>query len=141
MDFLVRHEPDGTPMPVTLWEAFREGHDDYRYVYTLEQLIAQAQTSGDADAAISDFSVIGNDNSVPAAVRDIARIRAGYLLVDHGSYDDVAAQVEGLTGPDNAMRHSAREALGLAAWKAGELTQAYDWFDQIVEIKLIVDSL
>ena len=51
MDFLVRHEPDGTPMPVTLWEAFREGHDDYRYLYTLEQLIAKARASGDADVA------------------------------------------------------------------------------------------
>jgi hypothetical protein len=51
MDFLVRHEPDGTPMPVTLWEAFREGHDDYRYVYTLQQLIAAARASDDAEAA------------------------------------------------------------------------------------------
>ncbi|MEM9105941.1 MAG: tetratricopeptide repeat protein [Pseudomonadota bacterium] len=88
--------------------------------------------SGDIDAAISDFSVIGNDNSIPAAVRDIARVRAAYLLVDNGSYDDVSAQVEGLSGADNPMRHSAREALGLAAWKSGELTQARDWFDQIV---------
>ncbi|MEM6463148.1 MAG: tetratricopeptide repeat protein [Pseudomonadota bacterium] len=87
--------------------------------------------SGDFDAAISDFSTIGNDSSVPPSVRDIARIRAGYLLVDNGSYDDVAAQVEDLSGPDNPMRHSAREALGLSAWKAGELTQARQWFEQI----------
>ena len=45
MDFLNRHEPDGTPMPVVLWEAYREGYDDYRYVYTLEQLIAEAKKS------------------------------------------------------------------------------------------------
>lgn len=51
MDFLVRHEPDGTPMSVTLWEAFREGKDDYRYIYTLEQLIAEARASGNAEAA------------------------------------------------------------------------------------------
>ncbi len=50
MDFLVRHEPDGTPMSVTIWESYREGHDDYRYVYTLEQLIARARASGNADA-------------------------------------------------------------------------------------------
>jgi hypothetical protein len=50
MDFLVRHEPDGRPIPVALWEAFREGHDDYNYIYTLEQLIAEARASGDADA-------------------------------------------------------------------------------------------
>ncbi|MGC9317864.1 MAG: hypothetical protein ACP5KN_07510 [Armatimonadota bacterium] len=50
MDFMVRHEPDGTPMPVTLWEAYREGHDDYRYVYTLQQLIERARASGDPEA-------------------------------------------------------------------------------------------
>ena len=50
MDFLVRHEPDGTPMSVTIWESYREGHDDYRYVYTLEQLIARARASGNAGA-------------------------------------------------------------------------------------------
>jgi len=50
MDFLVRHEPDGTPMPVAIWEAYREGHDDYRYIYTLEQLIAKARASGNAGA-------------------------------------------------------------------------------------------
>lgn len=45
MDFFNRSEPDGTPVPVALWEAYREGYDDYRYVYTLEQAIAGAQQS------------------------------------------------------------------------------------------------
>ncbi len=44
-DFMVREEPDGTPVPVALWEGFREGYDDMRYVYTLSQLIAQAKAS------------------------------------------------------------------------------------------------
>jgi len=43
MDFFNRREPDGTPIPVAMWEAYREGYDDYRYVYTLEQLIAEAK--------------------------------------------------------------------------------------------------
>lgn len=50
MDFMNRQEPDGTPMPVALWEAYREGYDDYRYVYTLEQLIEKAKASDDAAA-------------------------------------------------------------------------------------------
>ena len=37
MDFFNRREPDGTPIPVAMWEAYREGYDDYRYIYTLEQ--------------------------------------------------------------------------------------------------------
>lgn len=45
MDFFNRHEPDGTPMPVAMWEAYREGCDDHRYLFTLEQLIAEAGRS------------------------------------------------------------------------------------------------
>jgi len=46
MDFFNRSEPDGTPVPVAMWEAYREGYDDYRYVYTLEQAIAAAKQGG-----------------------------------------------------------------------------------------------
>ncbi len=42
-DFFNRSEPDGTPMPVALWEAYREGQTDYRYLHTLETLIAEAR--------------------------------------------------------------------------------------------------
>ena len=50
MDFFNRHEPDGTPIPVAMWEAYREGYDDYRYLYTLEQLIAEAKPGEDTAA-------------------------------------------------------------------------------------------
>jgi len=52
-DFFNRSEADGTPMPVVLWEAYREGYDDYRYIYTLEQLIKEARAKGGAAAAQS----------------------------------------------------------------------------------------
>lgn len=106
------------------------GYGSYPALARMRAATVLADT-GDEAAAISDFSTIGNDNSVPAAIRDIARIRAAYLLVDAGSYEDVAVQVEILSGADNPMRHSAREALGLSAWKAGELIQARQWFEQI----------
>ena len=50
MDFFNRSEPDGTPVPVAMWEAYREGYDDYRYIYTLEQAIASAKQSGKSAA-------------------------------------------------------------------------------------------
>lgn len=107
-----------------------DGYGSYAVLARLRAATVLAD-AGDYQAAISDFSTIGNDNSVPVAIRDAARIRAGYLLVDHGSYEDVANQVESLSGADNAMRHSAREALGLAAWKAGEAARANEWFSLI----------
>ncbi|MCL4206971.1 MAG: hypothetical protein KJ000_31195 [Pirellulaceae bacterium] len=46
MDFFNRSTPEGEPIPVTLWEAYREGIDDGRYVYTLQQAIARAKQRG-----------------------------------------------------------------------------------------------
>ena len=43
MDFFNRSEPDGTPLPVALWEAYREGWTDYRYLYTLERRLDAAR--------------------------------------------------------------------------------------------------
>ena len=50
----------------------------------------------------------------------MARLRAALILVDNGSYADVSARVEALTVDTNTLRHSAREALGLSAWKEGQ---------------------
>ncbi|MBW8640236.1 tetratricopeptide repeat protein [Hoeflea sp. WL0058] len=86
----------------------------------------------DFRGAIAEFVDVGRDNDVPKAIRDVSRVRAAYLLVDHGSYEDVSAQVEVLSGADNPMRHSAREALGLSAWKNGNFSQAVEWFSLIV---------
>jgi len=49
-DFFNRHEPDGAPVPVAMWEAYREGYDDYRYLYTLEELVREARQSKRAKA-------------------------------------------------------------------------------------------
>lgn len=61
MDFFNRSEPDGTPIPCTLWEGYREGYDDYRYIYTLEQMIAEANINKDASvrqkAATADLEL------------------------------------------------------------------------------------
>jgi len=68
---------------------------------------------------------------VDAPVRDMARLRAGLILVDSGSYADVSSRVEALAADTNPLRHSAREALGLAAWKEGRSADALTLFEQI----------
>lgn len=93
-------------------------------------LLAQ---KGDQKGAIAAFQALGKDNAVPEALRDVAHIRAGWLLIDNGTYEQVSAEVEALATPANGMRSSAREALGLAAYKAGQLDRAREWFEQIVE--------
>ena len=42
-----RMDDDGTVIPTVYWSCFREGFDDARYVYTLQQAVAQRQDSAD----------------------------------------------------------------------------------------------
>ena len=86
---------------------------------------------GDFSGAVAAFDAVANDGSIPASIRDIARLRAGLVLVDHGTYADVSRRVELLATDTNPMRHLAREALGLSAWKEGRMTDAQKLFEQI----------
>ncbi|MBX3596906.1 MAG: tetratricopeptide repeat protein [Rhizobiaceae bacterium] len=86
---------------------------------------------GDAAAAVAAFDAVAKDSSADVALKDIARLRAGLLLVDSGSYADVADRVQTLAGDTNPMRSAAREALGLSAWKEGKGEEAMKHFEQI----------
>lgn len=103
--------------------------------YPVLARLGAAATLADSEPqkAIARYDAVAQDSAVPGAIRDIARLRAAFLLLDHGSYDDVAARVEPLTAEGNAMRHSARELLALAAFKAGERENALSLFEQILD--------
>jgi hypothetical protein len=85
MDFFNRWEPDGRPIPVTLWEAFREGYDDYRYIYTLEQLIAEAK--GGPQAA-------STAKAVQAAERELKFVWQAIHVQTKYKYDDLWAPAD-----------------------------------------------
>lgn len=87
---------------------------------------------GNVEGAVDAFSAIAKDGSVPQALRDAARLRAAFLLVDTGSYEQVSAEAEQLAAPQSALRHSAREVLGLSAWRHEDYARAKEWFDAIL---------
>lgn len=84
----------------------------------------------DMAGAVSAFDAVAANAKAPKALRDIANLRAAYILVDTGSYDDVAKRAEALSADGNPMRGSARETLGLAAYKAGRKDDAVKLFQQ-----------
>lgn len=108
------------------------GHGAYPILAQLRSASVLAQ-KGDAAGAVAAFEAIGKDAKAPAAIRDAARMRAGWLLIENGTYEQVSAQVEEMAVPTNAFRHSAREALGLAAYKAGNMAQARQWYQAIAD--------
>jgi hypothetical protein len=108
----------------------KDGYGAYPMLARMRAATVKAD-KGDVDAAVKDFDAVAADASIPAVLRDMAKLRAALLLVDHGSFADVSSRVEALTADTNPLRHSAREALGLAAWKGGKNADALKLFDQI----------
>jgi len=108
-----------------------DGYGAYPVLARMRAATLLAQ-EGDYDGAVAAFDSVAADSAVPLSIREMARLRAGYLLVDHGSYADVAQRVEALTAETNPLRHSAREALGLSAWKEGRTVDASTLFEQIL---------
>ncbi len=88
---------------------------------------------GSTAEALKLFDEIAADSDAPQTVQDFAALRAGYLLVDQNDYDAVARRVERLATESNALRFSAREALGLAAWKAGRNDDSERLFQSIAD--------
>lgn len=115
-----------------LSELEADGHGAYPVLARLRAATVQAN-AGDFAAAVASFDAVAADRTIPQSIRDAARLRSGYLLVDHGSYEDVADRVEALTSDENAMRHSAREALALAAWRDGQSSEALRLFELIID--------
>lgn len=93
---------------------------------------AEALAQHDPKAAVKAYDGLAADGSLGAEWQDLARLRAGLLLVDGGSYDEVRRRLEPLTGAGHLFRHTARELLAVAAWHDGDSAAAKHWIDLIV---------
>ncbi|PIT69892.1 tetratricopeptide repeat protein [Bartonella tribocorum] len=86
---------------------------------------------GDLTKSVEIFDTVAADEKAPQILRKVAKIRAAYILVDTGTLDDVEKRVKDMANDIDPMRMSAREALGLAAYKAGKIDEAVDYFQKI----------
>lgn len=95
------------------------------------RLAGEKASAGDKKSALEAYNAVSSDNSVPAPLRDLARLRAAILALDLG---DVAGAKEGATPlntPGNSWRHVAREVIGTANYQSGDLQAARDAFAEI----------
>jgi len=97
------------------------------------RLAAEFARKGEPEKAIDSFDTIANDTGFDETLRNVARLRAGLLLVDHGSYDQVSDRLQAMSETGKSFRHSAREGLGLSAWKHGQYEDALVWFQAIAD--------
>lgn len=82
--------------------------------------------------AVSAFDSIAADSNLPTEWRELARLRAGLLLVDTAPLAEIERRLGPLITPTGLFRHSAREGVALAAWRAKEHAKALDALQAII---------
>ncbi len=107
-----------------------DGYGSYPVLARMRQATAMVE-AGDPAGAVAAFDGVSGDRSVPQSIRDMARLRSALVLVDHGTLAEVSDRAQPLMDDANSMRHSAREAVGLAAWKEGDAETSTRMFEQI----------
>jgi hypothetical protein len=85
----------------------------------------------DPKQAAKAYEDLAADKSLGQTLQDLAAVRAGMLLVDTASLDDLRKQLDALTAPGRPFRHTARELLALSAWRSHDATTAKHYLDMI----------
>jgi hypothetical protein len=107
----------------------QEGSSGYRILARFREAAELAKT--DAVGAARLYASLAADSSLDRALRDLAGVREGMILVDTAPLAEVAAKLEPLTTADRPFRHTARELLALSAWRNGDTAAAKRWLDLI----------
>jgi hypothetical protein len=107
-----------------------DGTAGYRTLAKLRVAAQLAQT--DKSGAIKAYDELAADNSAGDVVRQLASVRAAFLLVDTAPYSEIKTRLEPLTGSGKVFRHTARELLALSAWKSGDVSATKQWTGMIM---------
>ncbi len=81
--------------------------------------------------AVAAYDALANSQSNPR-LRELALVLGGTLMVDAGTLADVESRVGSIAVEDSPLRNAAREALGLAQYKAGDVAAAQASFEAVV---------
>ncbi|HWK40266.1 MAG TPA: tetratricopeptide repeat protein [Hyphomicrobium sp.] len=101
----------------------KDGPAGYRAL-SLLQLAGSQSKEGKKAEALATYDSLANDNSADTLLRSFARLQAAGLRLGEADFTEMENRLTPLMGDDDPWRFSARELLGLAAYKAGKLTDA-----------------
>ena len=105
-------------------------HKGFGSLAKLEQA-AILGTKGDTDKAVAAYDAFAADTSNDPALADLARIRAGYLLVDSQSPDQLLTRLGPFDNETSIWRNQAHEIFGLSAWRVKDYAMASRYFGAI----------
>lgn len=103
----------------------------YRKLASLE-LAALHVKEGRKDEALKLYDELAAQSGIGEVLRGFALVQAASLRLDTASFEELELKLKSLLSTDNSWRHSARELLGLSAYKAGNIKIAERFFNVIL---------
>jgi hypothetical protein len=108
-----------------------EGPPGYRVLARFQLAVAEAK-AGDIDKAVADYDALASDSSVDEILRGHATLQAAALRLDKADYAEMERRLKDLAEGDSAWRFSARELLGLSAYRLNDMREAEKQFGALV---------
>jgi hypothetical protein len=96
------------------------------------QLAAAAAKAGETDKAVADYDALATDASVDPILQGHATLQAAALRLDKADYAEMERRLKGVIDSGSAWRFSARELLGLSAYRLNNMSEAQRQFGELV---------
>ena len=93
---------------------------------------AALTASGKTDEGVALFDAIANDQNNEQSIRDLARLRAGYALVDKLAPAELISRLGAFDNEESPWRGLAREIFALSAYRTGDYTMADRYLNAII---------
>ena len=88
--------------------------------------------AGKTDEAVAAYQSIVNDTAADGLLKNFAQLQIATLKVGDGDFTAQKNRLSLLAGEDSAFKITARELLGLSAFKAGKLDEARSYFEPLL---------
>ncbi|WP_068081822.1 tetratricopeptide repeat protein [Polycladidibacter stylochi] len=97
------------------------------------RIAAEYSVEGKAEDAIAELNKIAANGDYPTVYRQLANIRAAYLMLDTASTDELKTKLSSELSTGNALHFSAQEVIALSQYKAEKYQDAQKTLTKVVE--------
>ena len=101
----------------------KDGGAGYQALASLRQASALVQ-AGKGDEAVQVYDALAANSDVDPEFSSIARVMAGYYLLNKGSTEEVRKRVADMEGANQIWSATARELMALSDLKDGKIEEA-----------------
>lgn len=109
----------------------QSGPEGYRVLARFQLAAAEAK-AGETDKAVIDYDALAVDPSVDPILQGHATLQAAALRLDKADYAEMERRLKPLIDSGSAWQFSARELLGLTAYRLNNMNEAERQFSALV---------